>query len=66
MNSFTGNKGTHFNYKGDFSGNVIIMDSKGNEFEISGEDILQLVAEAYILPKRIAKLEDLTYEDLLE
>jgi hypothetical protein len=66
MDSFTGNNGTQFNHNSDFSGYIFITDRKGNEIKIPAGDILQLVAEAYILPKRISKLEDLTYEDLLK
>lgn len=64
MESFTGKNITYFNYNSDFSGNVVIV-RKGKEFIVPGEDILEFVAYAYVVPNRIAKAEQATWQELL-
>jgi hypothetical protein len=64
MTSYTGKNGTNFNYNSDFSGNVVIV-RKGKEFIVPGEDILEFVAYAYVMPNRIAKAEQGTWQELL-
>lgn len=57
--------GTIFTHTTDFSGEIVIMKDK-NLITIPGNDILELVAAQYILPKKISKLESLNTKQLLE
>lgn len=63
MESFTRGKVTmHFN--SDFSGSVEIVN--GNEsISIPGKTLLECVAQCYVLPAKILKLEEAGYDDLL-
>lgn len=64
MHTLTANRGTTFNYNSDFSGAVII--SRGDKtIEIPAEDLLEFVAYAYILRKRINELEGMEWRELL-
>lgn len=66
MISHVSPKATVFNYNGDFSGMVTIRPAKA-EFtvDIPAEDILAFVAHAYVCAKRIGKLEQMEWEELL-
>ncbi len=65
MHTFRGKKGSIFNYNSDFSGNIIIQDVNDCEVKVDGTDILEFVAFCYIQNKKIQKIEDATYEELL-
>ena len=57
-------KEIYFHHNGDFSGDVII-NSDGKETKIPAKAILELVAYCYVLSKKIGKLENMSYEELL-
>lgn len=65
MHTFKGHKGTIFNYNADFSGEVIIKDTNNNEVKVEGGDILEFVAFCYVQGKKIERLEQAAYEELL-
>ncbi len=65
MHTFKGNKGTIFNYNSDFSGKIIIKDINNNDAEIEGSDILEFVALCFVQGKKIERLENANYEELL-
>ncbi len=65
MHTFRGNGGTTFNYNSDFSGEVIINDINGNDVKVEGSDILEFVALCYVQGKKIERLEQADYEELL-
>ena len=65
MHTFKGNEGATFNYNSDFSGEVIIKDVNNNEIKIEGSDILEFVALCYVQGKKIERLEQADYEELL-
>lgn len=65
MHSSTSAGGTDFIFNSDLSGDVIISRN-GVEFSVPGEDLLEFVAYNYLLSKRIAELEDMDWEQLLE
>lgn len=55
-----------FHHDGDFSGEVICVEkATKKETAIPAEDLLELIANAYVLPKKIEKLEQATPEQLL-
>lgn len=55
-----------FHYDGDFSGDVICVNkATSKETIIPAEDLLELVAVAYVLPNKIEVLEQATTEQLL-
>ena len=64
MNTYQGKKGTIFHHNSDFSGNVIIIH-EGKQIEIPGTDILELVAYEYVMPQKIAALEQADWQELL-
>lgn len=65
MRYYQGQKNTGFNFNGDFSGMVKIQ-TKDGEVEVSASDLLEFVAYCYVLPEKIAKLEnDADYKKLL-
>jgi hypothetical protein len=66
MHSYQG-KTHNFHFNGDFSGEIHIIDKETNqEMKIESEDILKLVAEYYIKPKRISEIEDMEYKEILK
>ena len=66
MHSFHGKKHNYF-FNGDFSGEIHIVNQKTGETTIvEAEDILNLVAEHYVKPNIISKIEDMDYKDLLK
>ena len=65
MTHYKGTNGTHFHHNTDFSGNILIIDKNGKEFEIPGHDILELIAYNYIMNNRISNIEDMDYLELL-
>lgn len=65
MHTYKGNKGTIFNYNGDFSGEIIVKDIAGNEVTIDSGDILDFVAYCYVQPKKVEKLEQTDSRELL-
>jgi len=65
MHTFRGNKGATFNYNSDFSGEVVINDVNGNDVKVEGSDILEFVALCYVQGKKIERLEQADYEELL-
>lgn len=65
MHTFKGSEGTIFNYNSDFSGEVIINDVNGNDVKVKGSDILEFVALCYVQGKKIERLEQADYEELL-
>ena len=65
MHTFKGHKGTIFNYNSDFSGEIIIKDADNNEIKVEGSDILEFVAFCYVQGKKIERLEQAAYEELL-
>ncbi len=54
-----------FLYNKNLDGIVIINDIQGGEIEVSGEDLIIFLAEAYIKPKLIQSIEETTPKDLL-
>lgn len=65
MHTFKGNEGATFNYNSDFSGEVIINDINGNDVKVEGSDILEFIALCYVQGKKIERLEQADYEELL-
>lgn len=65
MHTFKGNEGTIFNYNSDFSGDIIIRDVNNNDVKVEGSDILEFVALCYVQSKKIERLEQADYEELL-
>lgn len=65
MHTFKGNEGAIFNYSSDFSGEIIIKDLSNNEVKVEGSDVLEFVAFCYIQGKKIERLEQADYEELL-
>ena len=66
MHTYLATGGTLFHYNSDFSGDVNIIITGGEEIiKISGRDILELVAYGYIRPKNIAAIEDKNWMELL-
>jgi len=67
MHSHTSKNGTIFHHNSDFSGHIIVVTPEPNrqEIEINGEDILEFIAYNYIMSKRISKIEDMHWRDLL-
>lgn len=65
MHTFEGNEGTTFNYNSDLSGEVIIKDVNNNEVKVEGSDILEFIAFCYVQGKKIERLEQADYEELL-
>lgn len=53
----------HFN--SDFSGDVILRKDFGEEISIPGQFLLELVAYGFVLPNKIAALEDMDAHSLL-
>lgn len=68
MRSYHG-KTANFHFYGSFTGEVYVncKDRDGNdtEFAIAAEDLLDFIAQEYILPNRIAKLEQASTVELL-
>jgi hypothetical protein len=66
MHTFIGTN-CSFAYNGDFSGEVIIRDRKtGVEVVVSTDDIAEFIVEALIKPRRIEKLEQASWEEVLD
>ena len=67
MMNFVGENGTIINYNSDLSGQVRIVSAydTGKELEVSGEDLLEFVAE-YVRNKKIASIEQMDTEELLQ
>lgn len=54
-----------FLYNKNLAGIVIINDIQGGEVEISGEDLIAFMAEAYVKPKMIKAIEETNPKDIL-
>jgi hypothetical protein len=54
-----------FMYNKNLDGIVIINDIQGGEVEVSGEDLIIFMAEAYVKPRYIQSIEETPPEDLL-
>lgn len=63
MHFFLGTEGTEFNYNSDLSGEVIIK-VQNEVIRVPGDDLLEFVA-SYVRSRKISKLEDLDYTDVL-
>lgn len=57
-----------FHFDGGLDGGFvrIIDEKRETEIVVKAEDILRLVAEEYVLPKKISQLEQTSYEELLK
>ncbi len=66
VHSFPGKNKTLFHFNSDFSGNVDIVLANGNRIQIPAKDILEFVAFNYVVNERIAKLENMSFMDLLK
>lgn len=70
MHSYESENGTIFHHNSDFSGDVTIIvavDSPDRkEIHVSGNDILEFVAFHYIARERIARLEQMSWRELLK
>lgn len=66
MHTYKADGGTVFNYNSDFSGDVRISE-KGSEhiIAVKGEDLIDFIAYCFVVPKRIAALEDASSESAL-
>ena len=63
MHTFTRGK-VSMHYNADFSGQVGIVN--GNEsINVPGKTLLEFVAQCYVMPMKIQKLEEAGYDDLL-
>ena len=63
MQSFTRGRVTiHFNW--DFSGAIEIVN-ESESIVIPGKTLLEFVAQCYVMPAKMRKLEDAGYDDLL-
>lgn len=65
MRSYEASGGTHFNYNGDFSGDVHICAIENEWMAIPFEDMKELVVE-WIRQTNIRFLENATTEEILE
>ena len=66
MQSYRAKNGTIFNFNTDFSGNVYIrLNTKGEPFEVDGEDLLEVAAYGVIVPNKISKLEQADWKDIV-
>ena len=54
-----------FNYNDDFSGNIIITNNYGDSIEVPGEELLQFVAMAHVLPRKMEELEEKSVDEIL-
>ena len=63
MQSFTRGKVT-IHYNADFSGEVEIVN-ESESIVIPGKTLLEFVAQCYVMPAKMRKLEDAGYDDLL-
>lgn len=66
MHTYEAKGGTVFNYNSDVSGEVMIVE-EGSEhiIEVLGKDLIDFIAYCFVLPKRIAALEDASSESAL-
>lgn len=55
-----------FHYDSDFSGNIVIVNSAGESFVITGEALLEFVAYCYVRRTKINALEDMGWQQLLK
>ena len=65
MHSYTSENGTSFSFNSDFSGNIRIFTQYGPEIIVSANDILEFVAYNYIATKRVSKIEDMEWDEIL-
>jgi len=65
MHSYTGSGGSAFAFNSDFSGDLVVFDAEGRRLTIPAQDVLELVAFKYVLPKKINKLELAEADELL-
>lgn len=66
--TYTAKGGTTFSYNSDFSGVVRIGEIiivAGELAEIPAQDLLEFVAECYVLPRKIEQLENAEVDELL-
>lgn len=62
MHTFETKRGTVFNFNADFSGSVRIKNENGS-LEVSGEDLVDLIAFYYVQPKLISRIESVEEAD---
>lgn len=65
MHTYKSDNGTIFNFNSDFSGEVIITNSKKESIEVNGDDILEFVSEEFIKQKIISSIEQMSILDSL-
>lgn len=65
MQGWQSERGTTFEYNSDFNGDVIITDSQGNRVVVPAQDLLDLVAWAYVVPQKIMRLQECSTDELL-
>ena len=63
MTKMQANNGTWFRYPYNFEGKVDIQLPTGEQFQIDGQDLLQVVATGFLIPKKIAQLENMGWKD---
>ena len=64
MHTFEGTTGTKFKYNLDFSGNILITNSCGEEVEIPCIDFLEAIGE-FVRREKIKRIEKATVIELL-
>lgn len=57
---------TRFDFSSDFSGDVVIRKPNGDEISIPGFDLLEFVAYEYVSRKRIAQIENASFDEILK
>jgi pyruvate/2-oxoglutarate/acetoin dehydrogenase E1 component len=65
MQDFVGKEGTVFQFNSDLEGDVYVIPLGKEPIKVPGKDILGLVGYGYVLPKKIALLEEKEYSELL-
>ena len=65
MHTYKSTCGATFNFNTDFSGNVEIKCGD-QKCSIPANSLLEFIAYEYIEPRKIAKIENMTYRDLLD
>jgi len=61
----TASNTVNFHFDSGLEGDLIIAPENQPEVRIPAEAILELVAREYVLPKKIAKLENMSLKNLL-
>jgi hypothetical protein len=65
MHSYRAKDGSAFHFNSDFSGDIIVYAPNGEMVEIPAQDILDFVAQEYVLPARIRELEQTKTDEIL-